>query len=79
MAELKLIECRLIGDEAEIRTALERIGWVVNVSWDEGVRPTRYGNGVRAYAELQVPSLEDLDRTTSFGDDGPDRPRPPRT
>lgn len=62
MSELHLVEVRLMGEEPLVRQVLERMGWVLDVSWDGGLPAKRRGEGVRAYAQVRVPDLADLER-----------------
>lgn len=62
MSELQLVEVRLMGEEAQVRETLRRMGWIFEVAWNGGLPPMRRGTGVRAYAQIRVPDLTELDR-----------------
>lgn len=51
-------EIRLSGSRAFITAALDRIGRVLNLSYDGNARPNRNGDGYRAYAHV-LPQQED--------------------
>jgi hypothetical protein len=50
MSELRLVEVRLMGDEAQVRETIRRMGWVLEVAWNGGLPPMRRGDGVRLRA-----------------------------
>jgi hypothetical protein len=62
MAELELVEVRLMGDEDQVRETIRRLGWVVDVAWNGGLPPMRRGDGVRAYVQVRLPDLAELER-----------------
>lgn len=47
-------EIRLMGSQAFISAAIERIGEVLDVSYDGNLRPNRYGSGHRAHAHVRL-------------------------
>jgi hypothetical protein len=47
-------EVRIMGTPTFVRAAIERIGTVLDVSYDGNLRPNRYGEGHRAHVHVRL-------------------------
>lgn len=51
-----VVEMRVMGEETQVRAVIAELQRCLRISWDGGLRPKRYGDGVRAYVQVvEVP------------------------